>query len=73
MMELATNNAVHASTGLTLFFVNLGRHLRVPALLGLERYLHLEMPMTTTRKDPHPLLKPLTTIPRQEARSTLAS
>ncbi|KAG2985315.1 hypothetical protein PC128_g23349 [Phytophthora cactorum] len=63
MMELAINNAVHASTGLTLFFVNFGRHPRVPALLGLERYLYLAIPMTTTRKDPRPLLKQQTEIP----------
>ncbi|ETP14178.1 hypothetical protein F441_10858 [Phytophthora nicotianae CJ01A1] len=30
------NNAVHASTGLIPFFINFGRHPRVPALLGLE-------------------------------------
>ncbi|ETN09616.1 hypothetical protein PPTG_11944 [Phytophthora nicotianae INRA-310] len=37
MVEFAINNATHASTGLTPFFVNFGRHPRVPALLGLER------------------------------------
>lgn len=35
MTEFAMNNAVHASTGLTPFFVNSARHLRAPALLGL--------------------------------------
>ncbi|POM74679.1 Hypothetical protein PHPALM_8328 [Phytophthora palmivora] len=37
MVEFATNNAEHASTGLTPFYVNYGRHPRVPALLGVER------------------------------------
>ncbi|KAE9023574.1 hypothetical protein PR003_g10553 [Phytophthora rubi] len=37
LVEFALNNAVHASTGLTPFFVNFGRHPRVPALLGVER------------------------------------
>ncbi|OWZ01362.1 polyprotein, partial [Phytophthora megakarya] len=37
MVEFAMNNAVHASTGLTPFYVNYGRHPRVPALLGVER------------------------------------
>ncbi|GMG14721.1 unnamed protein product [Phytophthora fragariaefolia] len=37
MVEFALNNAVHASTGLTPFYVNYGRHPRVPALLGMER------------------------------------
>ncbi|KAG3127483.1 hypothetical protein PI126_g21827 [Phytophthora idaei] len=33
LAEFALNNAVHASTGLTPFFVNNARHPRVPALL----------------------------------------
>ncbi|ETP38248.1 hypothetical protein F442_14088 [Phytophthora nicotianae P10297] len=37
MVEFALNNAVHSSAGLTPFFVNHGRHPRVPALLGMER------------------------------------
>ncbi|KAE9356664.1 hypothetical protein PF008_g3516 [Phytophthora fragariae] len=37
MVEFALNNAAHASTGLTPFYVNYGRHPRVPALLGMER------------------------------------
>ncbi|KAE9025245.1 hypothetical protein PR003_g12919 [Phytophthora rubi] len=37
LVEFAFNNAVHASTGFTPFFVNFGRHPRVPALLGVER------------------------------------
>ncbi|KAG3204292.1 hypothetical protein PC128_g2016 [Phytophthora cactorum] len=37
MVEFALNNAEHASTGLTPFYVNYGRHPRVPALLGVER------------------------------------
>uniref|UniRef100_H3H2L9 Integrase catalytic domain-containing protein n=1 Tax=Phytophthora ramorum TaxID=164328 RepID=H3H2L9_PHYRM len=37
MVEFALNNAVHASTGLTPFFVNFGRHPRVPDLLGVAR------------------------------------
>ncbi|POM79944.1 Hypothetical protein PHPALM_2278 [Phytophthora palmivora] len=37
MVEFAINNAEHASTGLTPFYVNYGRHPRVPALLGVER------------------------------------
>ncbi|KAE9332908.1 hypothetical protein PF008_g14713 [Phytophthora fragariae] len=36
-VEFALNNTVHASTGLTPFYVNYGRHPRVPALLGMER------------------------------------
>ena len=36
MTEFAMNNAVHASTGLTPFFVNNARHPRIPALLGLD-------------------------------------
>ena len=35
MTELAINNAVHASTGQTPFFVNNARHPRSPVLLGL--------------------------------------
>ncbi|GMF26474.1 unnamed protein product [Phytophthora fragariaefolia] len=37
MVEFALNNAAHASTGLTPFYVNYGRHRRVPALLGMGR------------------------------------
>uniref|UniRef100_H3H3P6 Integrase catalytic domain-containing protein n=1 Tax=Phytophthora ramorum TaxID=164328 RepID=H3H3P6_PHYRM len=37
MVEFALNNAVHASTELTPFFVNFGRHPRVPDLLGVAR------------------------------------
>ncbi|KAG2909580.1 hypothetical protein PC115_g13206 [Phytophthora cactorum] len=37
MVEFVLNNAEHASTGLTPFYVNYGRHSRVPALLGVER------------------------------------
>ncbi|GMF37832.1 unnamed protein product [Phytophthora fragariaefolia] len=37
MVEFAINNAEHASTGLTPFYINFGRHPRVPALLGMER------------------------------------
>ncbi|KAE8879941.1 hypothetical protein PR003_g25474 [Phytophthora rubi] len=37
MVELALNQAVHASTGLTPFYVNYSRHPQVPALLGMER------------------------------------
>ncbi|GMF36768.1 unnamed protein product [Phytophthora fragariaefolia] len=37
LVEFALNNAVHASTGLSPFFVNFGRHPRVPELLGVER------------------------------------
>ena len=33
--EFVLNNAVRASTGLTLFFVNSSRHPRVPALLAV--------------------------------------
>ncbi|ETO83125.1 hypothetical protein F444_02798 [Phytophthora nicotianae P1976] len=36
MVEFANNNAVHSSTGLTPFFINFGRHPRVPVLLGME-------------------------------------
>ncbi|CAI5705687.1 unnamed protein product [Peronospora effusa] len=36
----ANNNAVHASTGLTPFFVNNARHPRVPALLALSASKH---------------------------------
>ncbi|KAG3172821.1 hypothetical protein PI126_g1148 [Phytophthora idaei] len=35
LAEFALNNAVHASTGLTPFFVNNARHPRVPALLAV--------------------------------------
>ena len=38
MPELAMNNAVHASTGLTPFFLNNARHPRVSGLLGLADY-----------------------------------
>ncbi|GMF46490.1 unnamed protein product [Phytophthora fragariaefolia] len=37
MVEFAINNAEHASTGLTPFYINFGRHPRVSALLGMER------------------------------------
>ncbi|KAE8897014.1 hypothetical protein PF003_g18728 [Phytophthora fragariae] len=37
MVEFTLNNAVHASTVLTPFYVNYGRHPCVPALLGMER------------------------------------
>ncbi|GMF14755.1 unnamed protein product [Phytophthora fragariaefolia] len=37
MVEFALNNAVHASTGLTPFYANYGRHPRFPALLGTAR------------------------------------
>ncbi|GMF46729.1 unnamed protein product [Phytophthora fragariaefolia] len=36
MAEFALNNATHASTGLTPFFVNNARHPRVPALLAVR-------------------------------------
>lgn len=36
MAEFAINNAVHASTGLTPFYVNGLRHPRLPTLLGLR-------------------------------------
>jgi hypothetical protein len=35
MVEFALNNSVHASTGLTLFYVNNARHPRVPASLAV--------------------------------------
>ncbi|CAI5720524.1 unnamed protein product [Peronospora farinosa] len=38
--QFAINNAVHASTGLTPFFVNNARHPRVPALLALSASEH---------------------------------
>ncbi|OWZ09722.1 hypothetical protein PHMEG_00017535 [Phytophthora megakarya] len=41
MVEFAINNAEYASTGLTAFYINCGRHLRVPALVGLERSMDL--------------------------------
>ncbi|KAE8889257.1 hypothetical protein PF005_g11372 [Phytophthora fragariae] len=37
MVEFGLNNAVHASNGLTLFYVNYGHHIRVSELLGMER------------------------------------
>ncbi|CAI5705840.1 unnamed protein product [Peronospora effusa] len=37
LAELALNNAVHASTGLTPFFVNSARHPRVPTVLAVGR------------------------------------
>ncbi|CAI5703327.1 unnamed protein product [Peronospora effusa] len=40
LAEFAINNAVHASTGLTPFFVNNARHPRVPALLALSASEH---------------------------------
>ncbi|OWZ18043.1 hypothetical protein PHMEG_0007928 [Phytophthora megakarya] len=43
MVEFAINNAVHSSTSLTPFFVNFGRHPSVPALLGLERPLPVQL------------------------------
>ncbi|KAJ8524622.1 hypothetical protein ON010_g16495 [Phytophthora cinnamomi] len=36
MVEFAINNAEHALTGLTPFYVNYGRHHRVPTLFGLD-------------------------------------
>ncbi|GMF62433.1 unnamed protein product [Phytophthora fragariaefolia] len=36
MAEFALNNATHASTGLTPFFVNNARYPRVPALLAVR-------------------------------------
>ncbi|KAG6578261.1 reverse transcriptase [Phytophthora cinnamomi] len=44
MVEFAINNAEHASTGLTPFYINYGRHPRVPALLGVERSIDLYGP-----------------------------
>lgn len=38
MAEFALNNAVHASTGLTPFFINNARHPRAPALLAVENH-----------------------------------
>ncbi|KAE9260553.1 hypothetical protein PR003_g34317 [Phytophthora rubi] len=38
MVEFALDNSTHASTGLTPFFVNNARHLRVPALLAVRRF-----------------------------------
>ncbi|OWZ16121.1 hypothetical protein PHMEG_00010142 [Phytophthora megakarya] len=38
MVELAMNNLIHASTGLTPFYVKYGRQSRVPVLLGVERF-----------------------------------
>ncbi|GMF46125.1 unnamed protein product [Phytophthora fragariaefolia] len=38
MAEFALNNATHASTGLTPFFVNNARHPRNPALLAVRSY-----------------------------------
>ena len=35
LAEFAMNNSVHTSTGMTPFYVNSGRHPRVPALLGM--------------------------------------
>ncbi|KAG3253901.1 hypothetical protein PI124_g1511 [Phytophthora idaei] len=35
MVEFALDNAEHASTGLTPFYVNYGRHPHVLALLGV--------------------------------------
>ena len=40
LAEFTINNAVHASTGLTPFFVNNARHPRVPALLALSASEH---------------------------------
>ena len=37
LAEFALNNAVHALTGLTPFFVNSARHSRVPTLLAVGR------------------------------------
>ncbi|GMF36911.1 unnamed protein product [Phytophthora fragariaefolia] len=38
MAKFALNNATHASTGLTPFFVNNARHPRVPALLAVRSF-----------------------------------
>ncbi|KAG3231533.1 hypothetical protein PI124_g23371 [Phytophthora idaei] len=35
MAEFAINNSVHASTGLTPFYVNAMRHPRLPSMLGM--------------------------------------
>ena len=37
LVEFTLNNAVHASTGLTPFFVNSARNSRVPTLLAVSR------------------------------------
>ncbi|ETO99872.1 hypothetical protein F441_22704 [Phytophthora nicotianae CJ01A1] len=37
LAEFALNNGVHASSGLTPFFVNNARHPRLPALLAIHR------------------------------------
>ncbi|KAE9354320.1 hypothetical protein PR003_g3428 [Phytophthora rubi] len=39
MVDFALNNAVHEATGLTPFYVNYGRHPRVPPLLGMEHLI----------------------------------
>jgi hypothetical protein len=44
MVEFALNNSVHASTGLTPFYVNNARHPRVPASLAVA--------MPTAARDP---------------------
>ncbi|KAF4032791.1 Calponin homology domain-containing proteinromo [Phytophthora infestans] len=48
LAEFALNNAVHASTGLTPFFINNARHPRVPALLAVG---HLTAPCVSTLVD----------------------
>ncbi|OWY96100.1 LOW QUALITY PROTEIN: hypothetical protein PHMEG_00033724, partial [Phytophthora megakarya] len=59
MAEFAINNAVHASTGHTLFFVNAKRHPRLPSTLGAVASslggggstVALEQPQTTADTD----------------------
>ncbi|KAG3028249.1 hypothetical protein PC128_g13255 [Phytophthora cactorum] len=52
MVEFAINNDVHASTGLSPFYVNYGRHPLVPAHLGLERTAHQDDPDEVDMGDP---------------------
>ncbi|ETI54389.1 hypothetical protein F443_02779 [Phytophthora nicotianae P1569] len=60
MVEFANNNAVHSSTGLTPFFINFGRHPRVPVLLGMEHPSIAPVPASKTRQ----FVKVLTTLLR---------